>query len=169
MGTQRNRFKGAAVPKVVKGLEKEIHVKAINVRSVTDRNLIEFLEDQEYVVTEAGTEGGLTVYAVRRSEEEPPVFMWQTDGLLAFRAVLGAEDHIPEDRRSAFYRKVLDVNTEIKPLAVGLDTESDPAIFVVEAALTYTNLDAGEVLGVLNAFDVHLETVIDPILEEFLK
>lgn len=144
-------------------------MKTINVRSVTDQNLIEFLEDQEYQVTEAGAEGGLTVYAVRRSEEEQPVFMWRTDGLLAFRAVLGAEDNIPEGRRSAFYRKVLDVNTEIKPLAVGLDTESDPAILVVEAALTYTNLDAGEVLSVLNAFDVHLETVVDPILEKFLR
>ena len=144
-------------------------MKTINVRSVTVQNLMEFLEDQEYVITEAGTEGDLTVYAVRRSEDEQPVFMWRTNGLLAFRAVLGAEDNIPESRRPAFYRRVLDVNTEIKPLAVGLDTESDPAIFVVEAALTYTNLDAGEVLGVLNAFDVHMETVIDPILEEFLS
>jgi hypothetical protein len=143
-------------------------VKTINVRSVTDQNLIEFLEDQEYEVAEAGAEGGLTVYSVRRSEEDPPVFMWQTDGLLAFRAVLGAEDNIQEDRRAAFYRKVLDVNTEIKPLAVGLDTDSEPAILVVEAALTYTNLDAGEVLSVLNAFDVRLETVVDPILDEFL-
>lgn len=144
-------------------------MKTIHVRSVTYQDLIEFLEDQEYVVTEAGTEGGLTVYAVHRSEDEQPVFMWRINGLLAFRVILGAEDNIPEDKRSAFYRKVLDVNTEIKPLSVGLDTESDPAIFVVEAALTYTDLDAGEVLGVLNAFDVHMETVIDPILEEFLK
>ena len=144
-------------------------MKTINVRSMTYQNLIEFLEDQEYMVTEAGTEAGLTVYAVRRSEDEQPVFMWQTDGLLAFRAVLGAEDNIPEAKRAAFYRKVLDANTEIKPLAVGLDTESDPPMFVVEAALTYTNLDAGEVLGVLNAFDVHMETVIDPVLDEFLK
>lgn len=144
-------------------------MKTIHVRSVTYQDLIEFLEDQEYVVTEAGTEGGLTVYAVRRSEDEQPVFMWRINGLLAFRVILGAEDNIPEDKRSTFYRKVLDVNTEIKPLSVGLDTESDPAIFVVEAALVYTDLDAGEVLGVLNAFDVHMETVMDPILEEFLK
>ncbi|MCD6334434.1 MAG: YbjN domain-containing protein [Candidatus Latescibacteria bacterium] len=143
-------------------------MKTISVRTTTDQNLIEFLGDQEYEVTEAGAEGGLTVYAVRRSEEEQPVFMWRTDGLLAFRAVLGADDNIPEEKRSAFYRKALDVNTEIKPLAVGLDTESDPAIFVVEAALTYTNLDASEVLSLLNAFDVHLETVVNPILEEFL-
>ena len=143
-------------------------MKTISVRTTTDQNLIEFLGDQEYEVTEVGAEGGLTVYAVRRSEEEQPVFMWRTDGLLAFRAVLGAEDNIPEEKRSAFYRKALDVNTEIKPLAVGLDTESDPAIFVVEAALTYTNLDASEVLSLLNAFDVHLETVVNPILEEFL-
>ena len=144
-------------------------MKTINVRSMTYQHLIEFLEEQEYVVTEAGTESGLTVYAVRRSEDEQPVFMWRINGLLAFRAILGAEDNIPEDKRSAFYRKVLDVNTEIKPLAVGLDTESDPAIFVVEAALTYADLDADEVLSVLNAFDVHMETVIDPILEEFLR
>jgi hypothetical protein len=148
---------------------RRLVVKTINVRSEMHQNLIEFLEDQEYAVTEAGTEGSLTVYAVRRSEDEQPVFMWQTDGLLAFRAILGAESNIPEGKRSAFYRRVLDANTEIKPLAVGLDTESDPAIFVVEAALTYANLDAGEVLSTLNAFDVHIETVIDPILEEFLK
>ncbi|MFH1006548.1 MAG: hypothetical protein V1800_03485 [Candidatus Latescibacterota bacterium] len=143
-------------------------MKTIAVRTTKVQNLIEFLEAQEYVVTESGGEGGLTVYAVRRSEEEQPVFMWQTDGLLAFRVVLGAEDNLPEEKRSAFYRRVLDVNTEIKPLAVGLDTESDPAVFVVEAALTHAHLDAGEVLSVLNAFDVHLTTVVDPILEEFL-
>ena len=66
------------------------------------------------------------------------------------------------------YFKLLDLNTEILPVSVGIDLtkEDDPRLVLVESR-EVSNLDENELLSVFNAFELACDRV-ETVLADFV-
>ncbi|WGK68785.1 hypothetical protein P0082_09890 [Candidatus Haliotispira prima] len=121
----------------------------VTVRSSTRQGLSEFLEDQDYLVESLSPHilavksvGGPTVYIAQQHHEEGI-------GRLYFELSLGLLGNLEQNAPVLF--KLLDLNSEITPVSVAVNSEDgQPRLCLVES-LESGNLDNNEVLSVLEA------------------
>jgi uncharacterized protein YjfI (DUF2170 family) len=99
---------------------------------------------------------GNSVYSVVR-DDELPVFVKVEDETLFFEVDLGNVSTIANE---AFYFELLDLNTEILPVSLGINNSNpeDPRLVLVESREIGT-LDDHEVLSVFDAMELAAEKV----------
>jgi len=113
----------------------------------------QFLEDADFEVTQV-TENVLQ--ATRLNEQ--PVYINHKHGSLYFEVDLGGIDGI--DTKDLLFA-LLDLNTEILPVSVGIDSShaDDPRLVLVESREA-DNLDENELLAVISALEIGVEKVM---------
>ncbi len=136
-------------------------VDSVVVKTAGRQPLKEFLLGHDFMVEEVGA----NVVSVRRADELP-VFITATDGVMFFEVDLG---NVSELADKEFYFKVLDLNTEILPVSIGIDTTNteDPRLVLIESRET-GNLDENEVLSVLDALELATDKA-EALLSEYVK
>ncbi len=124
---------------------------AINIGDVTVKthqtlSLLDFLQEHDYVVEHLKD----NVYKITREELE--VFVNIDEKSLFFEVEAGS---ISDLQSESFYKALLDLNTEILPVSLALDTVSttEPRLIIVESR-ERENLDENEVLAVLEAMEI---------------
>lgn len=133
----------------------------IQVRNLNYSNLEDFLYDNDFFVEKVSD----TIYKVNRSHEQP-VYLNHHDNTIYFSLDLGSVNDIGSQD---LYFKLLDLNTEILPVSVGIDTSepSDPRLVLVESR-ECTNIDQNELLSVFDALEIAIDK-IESTLAEFVK
>ncbi len=136
-------------------------IDSVTVKTTTRRPLKEFLLEHEFMVEEVDA----NVLSVRRADELP-VFITATNGVMIFEVDLG---NVSEVADREFYFKVLDLNTDILPVSIGIDTTNpdDPRLVLIESRET-GNLDDNEVLSVLDALELAVDKA-EVLLSEYVK
>ena len=104
------------------------------------------------------------LYRVER-DEELPVFINVSDGQLYFEIDLG---NISAEANEKLYHDLLDLNTEIQPVAFGLNRANpdDPRLVLVESREA-ENLDSNELLSVFTALELAVDRA-ETLLGEYL-
>ncbi len=133
----------------------------VKVKSNQTKPLDEFLEAHDYLVERMTDQ----VYKVSRLQELP-VFVQVDEDSVYFEADLG---NVSEYATEALYFKMLDLNTEILPVSLGVDTTNpnDPRLVLVESR-EHKNLDENELLSVFNAIEIATDKV-EALLAEYVK
>jgi hypothetical protein len=127
-------------------------LEQIVVKSTRALSLEEFLTEHDFFVEKIQDE----VITARRSEESP-VFISTGESTMFFQVDLGSVAGIATQE---LYFRLLDLNTEILPVSLGIDTTNgdDPRLVLIESRET-VNLDANEVLAVLDAMEIAIDKV----------
>ncbi len=125
-------------------------MEEIPIRSTKKANMLEFLELREFLVEELG-EG---IYKVTR-DDELPVFLRIGDGNIFFEVDLGNIDAIASQD---LYFQLLDLNTVILPVSLGIDSSNrdDPRLVLVERRET-SDLCDEELLCVFDALELAVD------------
>ncbi|MBD3314990.1 MAG: hypothetical protein GF344_04330 [Chitinivibrionales bacterium] len=123
--------------------------------------LSDFLLDKGFQLEQADE----NVVKIQR-EGELPVFAHINDNILFFEVDLG---NISEFSSTELYFKMFDLNTEILPVSLGIDStnKNDPRLVLVESR-EVDNLDDNEVLSVLNAMELATDKV-EELLSNYIK
>ena len=126
------------------------------VRNVQSTSLKDFLLGNEFFVEQITD----SVLQVTRSGEAP-VFINDNGLSLYFSVDLGS---MKEMDSKELYFALLDLNTEILPVSVGIDTteKDDPRLVLVESRET-ASLDQNELLSVFDAFEIAVDKVEETI------
>ena len=125
-------------------------MEEVPIRSTKKTDLLEFLEFREFSVDDLG--GG--IYQVTR-DDELPVFLRIGDGSIFFEVDLGNVDDIASQD---LYFKLLDLNTEILPVSLGIDNSNsrDPRLVLVERRET-SDLCDEELMCVFDALELAVD------------
>ena len=131
------------------------------VTSTNRMSLQDFLLDRGFIVEEMEGE----ILSVKRPGELP-VFIGFNNNSLFFEVDLG---NISGFADRDLYYKILDLNTEILPVSVGIDSTNtdDPRLVLVETR-EIVNLDDNEVLSVLDAMEIAVDKV-EELLSAYVK
>ncbi len=131
------------------------------VKTISKMPIIEFLIEKGYVVEKVSE----NVFSVNKSEELP-VYMSIEGSTLYFEADLG---NISEIATKELYFSLLDLNTEILPVSLGIDTTKtdDPRLVLVESR-EIDNLDDNEILSVLDAIELAIDK-LENVLSGYMK
>lgn len=126
------------------------------VRDVQSSSLKDFLLGNDFFVEQLTD----TVCQVNRSGEAP-VFVNRGEHTLYFSVDLGSVKDLDSKE---LYFALLDLNTEILPVSVGIDTtdKNDPRLVLVESRET-ENLDKNELLSVFDTFEIAVDKVAEVI------
>ncbi len=133
--------------------KKGVHMlDSIDVKTDRAIKLSEFLGSMDFTVEEL--ENGVS--QVTR-EGELPVFLKVEGPTLYFEVDLG---NISEWGSEELYFQLLDLNTEILPVSIGVDRTNpeDPRLVLVESRES-RNLDDNELLSVFNAMELATDKV----------
>ncbi|MDA3883986.1 MAG: hypothetical protein PF638_00150 [Candidatus Delongbacteria bacterium] len=135
-------------------------MKIIKVRSIVLVDLIEFLENRDYIVDEVSE----NILSANKSGEMT-VYISLIDDVMYFYVDLG---NITEIADKDLYFKILDLNTEILPVSIGIDTtnEKNNRLVIVESR-EIDNLDDNELLYIFNAMEIATDKVA-MLLAEYL-
>jgi uncharacterized protein YjfI (DUF2170 family) len=133
--------------------ERKIIMIDINVKIQKDTSLVEFLQDYGFDVEEVD---GSVLRVVR--EGELPVFVNPTENGIYFEVILCDLNNIKVNEDLLF--KLLDINTEILPVSVGIDTSDPeaPQLVLVESREA-CNLNDNELLSVFDALEIAVDRV----------
>ena len=125
-------------------------MEEIPIRSTKKSNLLDFLELRDFEVSDLGD----GIYKVSR-DEELPVFLRIGDGNIFFEVDLGNINSIASQD---LYFKLLDLNTEILPVSLGIDNSNrdDPRLVLVERRETGDLCDE-ELLCVFDALELAVD------------
>ena len=136
-------------------------VDNILVRNQSATSLMGFLQDNDFIVDRVTD----SVIQISRFEELP-IFIHTKGNSLYFEVDLGS---ISEMASEKLYFDLLDLNTEILPVSVGIDRADnrDPKLVLVESR-EIQNLDENELLSVFNALELATDKV-ESILSAHLK
>ena len=136
-------------------------MKDIDVRTISETNLFDFLIEQNFQVEEVID----SVFKVQRSEELP-VYMTIDSHNIFFQVDLGSISGIDDKE---LYFKLLDLNTGILPVSIGLDTtnEEDIRLVIIESR-EVKDIDQSELLYIFNALELATDKV-EILLAEYLK
>ncbi len=115
----------------------------ITVRSTVQQELAQFLEDHDYLVEQPSAQ----ILAVKTIGGPSIYIACEAAGTLYFELSLGKLGALRQ--HAAVLYKLLDLNSEIAPVSVALNSEGpEPELCLVER-LESRNLDSNEVLAVL--------------------
>jgi hypothetical protein len=133
----------------------------IIIRETTKTSFLEFLQDNDFFIEQVTD----TVIRVNRTDELP-VFLTATETALFFQVDLG---NVSEIASLALYSQLLDLNTEILPVSIGLNTtnETDHRLVLVESR-EIDNLDSNEIMAVFDALEIGVDKV-ELLLSQYLK
>lgn len=136
-------------------------MKNIIVRTTENVNLVDFLFEHDYAVEEVSE----VVFQVKKSGEIP-VFV-SVEGLnMYFEMDLGNIDEIAD---KDLYFKLLDLNSEILPVSIALNsTNKDDIRLVIVESREIQNIDDNEILSVLSSLELAADK-IEILLEDYLK
>ena len=125
-------------------------MEEVPIRSTKRTDLLEFLEFRDFSVDDLG--GG--IYKVSR-DDELPVFLRIGDGSIFFEVDLGNVNDIASQE---LYFKLLDLNTEILPVSLGIDNSNsnDPRLVLVERRET-SDLCDEELMCVFDALELAVD------------
>ncbi len=131
------------------------------IKTQSKQKLADFLGDNGFHVEIVDD----NVISIER-DGELPVYAHIDSEVLFFEVDLG---NIDEYADKALLFKLLDLNTEILPVSLGIDTteKDDPRLVLVESR-EVENLDDNEVLSVMDAMELATEKV-ETILSEYVK
>jgi uncharacterized protein YjfI (DUF2170 family) len=131
------------------------------VTSTSKKSLEDFLHDHGFIVEDMDG----TVLSVKRPGELP-IFISLSSSSLFFEVDLG---NISAFANADLYYAILDLNTEILPVSVGIDSteKEDPHLVLVETR-ELANLDDNEVLSVLDAMEIAVDKV-EELLSKYVK
>ena len=135
-------------------------MKMIKVRSIALIDLIDFLENRDYIVDEVSE----NILSANKSGEMT-VYISLIDDVMYFYVDLG---NITDIADKDLYFKILDLNTEILPVSIGIDTtnEKNNRLVIVESR-EIDNLDDNELLYIFNAMEIATDKVA-MLLAEYL-
>ncbi|NOR44968.1 MAG: hypothetical protein GQ534_05220 [Candidatus Delongbacteria bacterium] len=135
-------------------------MKKIEVRSIDQTDLIDFLENRDYIVDEVSE----NILSANKSGEMT-VYISLVDDVMYFYVDLG---NITDIADKDLYFKILDLNTEILPVSIGIDTtnEKNNRLVIVESR-EIDNLDDNELLYIFNAMEIATDKVA-MLLAEYL-
>ena len=133
----------------------------ILIRDLRYSTLEDFLNDNDFFVEKASE----NILKVNRSHEQP-VYLNRQDNTIYFSVDLGSIKGLGSE---GFYFKLLDLNTEILPVSIGIDTteKTDPRLVLVESR-ECINIDRNELLSVFDALEIAVDK-IEGLLSEFVK
>jgi len=135
-------------------------MEQIIVTSSMKEDLVSFLEFNEFSVTALGN----NVHRVER-DGELPVFININGGHIYFEIDLG---NISAFACEKLYHDLLDINTEILPVAFGLNRTNpdDPRLVLVESRES-ENLDSNEILRVFTSLELAVDRA-ETLLADYL-
>lgn len=136
-------------------------LEKITIRNEQETPLMEFLQSNDFFVEQVTD----SILRVNRSGELP-VFLNVAEHSIYFEADLG---NISEIASEELYFKLLDLNTEILPVSLGINSTNsdDPRLVLVESRET-TNLDENEILSVFDALELAVDK-IEELLSGYMK
>jgi len=131
------------------------------IREQHEQTVKEFFESHDFYVEQASD----TVIQVNKSGDLP-VYISIGEEALFFEVDLG---NITEIGSLDLYYRLLDLNTEILPVSVGVNSShpDDPRLVLLESR-ERANLDANELLSVMNALEI-ASVKVEILLSEFMK
>ena len=133
----------------------------VTIRNRLTTPLLDFLQVHNFFLEEVTDK----VLKVNRTGEIP-VFLNVDEKTIYFEVDLG---NISKMANEELYFKLLDLNTEILPVSIGINStnKSDPRLVLVESRET-ENLDDTEMLSVFAALELAVDRV-EGLLSEYLK
>ncbi len=136
-------------------------MEKITIRNELETPLMEFLQSNDFFVEQVTD----NILRVNRSGELP-VFLNVAEKSIYFEADLG---NISEIASEELYFKLLDLNTEILPVSLGINSTNtdDPRLVLVESRET-ANLDENEMLSVFDALELAVDKV-EELLSGYMK
>ncbi len=136
-------------------------LEKITIRNELETPLMEFLQSNEFFVDQVTD----SILRVNRSGELP-VFLNVAEQSIYFEVDLG---NISEIVNEELYFKLLDLNTEILPVSLGINSTNsdDPRLVLVESRET-ANLDENEMLSVFDALELAVDKV-EELLSGYMK
>jgi hypothetical protein len=142
-------------------------LEKITVRNELQTPLMEFLQANNFFVEKVTD----SVLRVNRSGELP-VFLNVDESSIYFELDLGnisEMGNISEISNEELYFKLLDLNTEILPVSLGINSTNrdDPRLVLVESREA-VNLDENEILSVFDAMELAVDKV-EELLAGYLK
>ena len=131
----------------------------IQIRSVKNFDLQEFLLLNNFSVETINDH----ILSVSR-DEELPVFLHFDELQIYFQLDLGNVESLAS---KDFYFKLLDLNTEILPVSLGINSTNadDPRLVLVESR-EISNLDENEVLSVFDSLELATDKVEELLQKE---
>ena len=135
-------------------------MEQVIVTSSMKEDLVSFLEFNEFSVTALPND----VFRIER-DGELPVFINIEDGHLYFEIDLGNISAVATEK---LYHDLLDLNTEILPVAFGLNRTNpdDPRLVLVESREA-ENLDSNEILRVFTSLELAVDRA-ETLLADYL-
>ena len=135
-------------------------MEQVIVTSSLKEDLVSFLEGNEFSVTALDDD----VYRVER-DGELPVFINLEDDHIYFEIDLGNISAVATEK---LYHDLLDMNTEILPVAFGINRTNpdDPRLVLVESRET-DNLDSNELLCVFTSLELAVDQA-ETLLADYL-
>ena len=121
--------------------------------------LLQFLEDNDFDVAQITD----SVASATR-DNELPVLINHKDENIFFEVDIGSAAEVGS--QDLFF-KLLDANTEILPVSVGINTSGDDPRLVLVESREAENLDENELLSVINALELATDKV-EAILTDHL-
>ncbi len=135
-------------------------ISNVAVRTSAASSLIEFLEENDFIVDTVDE-----VLKVSRTSELD-VFLSVDEHSIYFEVELG---NISSFTNEELYFKLLDLNTEITPVSIGIDStdKENPVAVLVERRETQ-NLDSNELLSVFDAMEI-ARYKVEQLLAQYIK
>ena len=135
-------------------------VSKLQVHKRGTTSLVTFLEDNDFLVEQ------ITEAVIKATRfNELPVFINIKNDSLYFEVDLGSTAGVAS---AELYERLLDINTEILPVSVGINSAApnDPRMVLVESREAQ-NLDENEIMSVFNALELATDK-IEKILADFV-
>ena len=135
-------------------------VNNVMVQSSSASSLKDFLEENDFLVEEVED-----VLKVSR-DSDLDVFLKADDDTIYFEVELGNISGFANDE---VYLKLLNLNTEITPVSIGIDTtdSENPVAVLVERRET-ENLDSNELLSVFDAIEI-AQFKVEGLLSQYIQ
>lgn len=136
-------------------------MKTIEIKIERTHDFISFLNASGFTVEDLGND----IYSVQR-DEELPVFLKVDDEVIYFEVDLGNVSSIASEE---LYFKLLDMNTEILPVSLGINNSNpeDPRLVLVESRET-GSLNDHEILSVFDAMELAVDK-LSPVLASYVN
>ena len=136
-------------------------MEEIKIRNELETPLVEFLQTNDFFVEQVTD----SILRVTRSGELP-VFLNVAEQSIYFEVDLG---NISEIAGEELYFRLLDLNTEILPVSLGINSTNskDPRLVLIESRET-AHLDENEILSVFDALELAVDKV-EELLSGYMK
>lgn len=134
----------------------------LKIRKVEEKNLEEVLLENGYLV-----EKKEEIYFVKFKEFDAKAVMLEEGATLFVQVDLVGVNDLHND--VALYKKLLDLNTEILPVSIAIDsTDEKNQRLVINESLEIENLDENELLKVFDTIDMSFGKIFN-LLKEYKK